>query len=56
MNVDVKVRCINNNNTQGLTKGKLYRVIDGDNEYVGITNDNGIVGYYQRRRFNNVVV
>ena len=52
---DVRVKCKNANKSQGLTKGKIYAVIDDNPEYVCIYNDNGIAGYYKKCRFVTII-
>ena len=56
MNTITKLRCINDRNVVGLTKGKLYLMLDTDGKYVKIKNDNGIDTHYKVRHFKKIIV
>ena len=49
-------RCINQRSATGITKGRMYNVInDEDPTYVSIKNDNCTEAFYKRRRFHLLV-
>jgi len=47
----MRLKCIDARGTEGLTKGKIYEMIDGNFKFVNVRNDKGQTGHYKINRF-----